>query len=422
MAATISTLSAILKDFYLGPIAEQLNQEILVYELFEKATVDWSGKSVIIPVHVTRNTSTGFTTDGGALPTGTDNEGYKSLSATAKFLYGKFKISGPAISSAKSGANSFIGYVDGEMNELVKDVKTKANQSAIFGGACIGYVWQKHDSATFEYSGRQTAQGLTLGVGQECTLYRMDTYAAVGVATRLNTITVDSCTFNANINTSAVPGGVVMAVVATTGVITAGITAESSGVTTNLSTPSHFGVDRTTATGTATELQSNHLTVSNGGVAVVKDAYQALNLDRLQAVLDTILERADATPELILMNPVMRQEYTSLLVGTAAANLFVQSGEAKKVGDGGFTGLSYGGIPIRTSKDCFKGTLIFLAPKEWKLCELEAPGFADLDGNILARSYAGGAMTDNYEGFYRMYYETVCLRPNANAILTGVDF
>lgn len=420
MSATIATLSAILKEFYLGPIAEQLNQEVLVYDLFQKATVDWSGKTVIIPVHVRRNTAVGFAADGGALPVGTDQEGYEKLTVTAKFLYGKFRITGPAISAAKAGANAFISYVDAEMNKLVEDVKVAANERAIFGGSVLGYVWQKQNAATFQYSGR--SQGVLVGAGNTAQLVRLDTYAAVGAATQVNAVTSDSITFNAAINTGAVPGGVVLAVVAATGLIPGGASVEPTGITTNLASPSHFGVDRTTATGTATELQSNHLTVSNGGVPVVLDAYQALNLDRMQAVLDQISQRSSMAPELILMSPVMRQEYTSLLVGTAAANLFVQAGDSKKTGDGGFTGLSYGGIPLRTSQSVFLGSFFFLAPKEWKLCELEKPGFADLDGAVLARSFSGGSMTDSYEGFYRAYYETVCLRPNANGVLTGIDF
>lgn len=420
MSATIATLSAILKEFYLGPIAEQLNQEVLVYDLFQKATVDWSGKTVIIPVHVRRNSAVGFAADGGALPTGTDQEGYEKLTVSAKFLYGKFRITGPAISAAKAGANTFISYVDAEMNKLVEDVKIKANQAAIHGGNVIGYIWEKTNAgATRQYSGRQD---LLLGVGNTVDLIRLDTYATVAAGAQINAVTADSITFNAAPATAAVAPGVVIALQVATGVVAGGAANEPQGITSNLASTAHFGVDRTTATGIAAELQSNHLTVSNGGVPVIFDAYQALNLDRMQAVLDTILVRSSLAPELILMNPVMRQEYTSLLVGTAAANLFVQAGDANKKGDGGFTGLSYGGIPIRTSQNMFLGSFFFLTPKEWKLTELEAPGFADLDGAVLARSFSGGAMTDSYEGFYRIYYNTVCLRPNANGVLTGIDF
>ena len=70
MASSIATLNAILKEFYLAPIAEQINQEVLVYELFEKSTVAWSGKTVVIPAHISRNTAVGVITEGGAMPAG----------------------------------------------------------------------------------------------------------------------------------------------------------------------------------------------------------------------------------------------------------------------------------------------------------------------------------------------------------------
>ena len=69
MSATISTLNAILKEFYLAPIQEQLNQEVLVLELMEKASVDWAGRRVVIPLHTARNSGVDFAADDGTLPT-----------------------------------------------------------------------------------------------------------------------------------------------------------------------------------------------------------------------------------------------------------------------------------------------------------------------------------------------------------------
>ena len=46
------TISAILKDFYIGPLQEQLNNEVMCLEMFEKAKVSWAGRQAIVPVHV----------------------------------------------------------------------------------------------------------------------------------------------------------------------------------------------------------------------------------------------------------------------------------------------------------------------------------------------------------------------------------
>ena len=117
MAATITTLNAILKDFYLAPIQEQLNQEVLVLELMEKAVVDWAGRRVVIPLHTARNTGVAFGGATAALPTA-GNETYVRAEVEAKFLYGRFEITGPAISSlAKGGTASFAGYVEAERSE-----------------------------------------------------------------------------------------------------------------------------------------------------------------------------------------------------------------------------------------------------------------------------------------------------------------
>ena len=64
MAASLASFASILKEFYLGPIQDQLNEETLVCEMFEKASVDWNGRQVIIPAHVSRNANVGWTAEG----------------------------------------------------------------------------------------------------------------------------------------------------------------------------------------------------------------------------------------------------------------------------------------------------------------------------------------------------------------------
>ena len=100
MAVQISTLEAILKESYLGPIVETLNQQIEMLQLFKKSTLDWSGKKVVIPVHVGRNTGVAYAnesgnTTGGAtaatLPTA-GNQTHVDLIVNSKYLYGRFAL------------------------------------------------------------------------------------------------------------------------------------------------------------------------------------------------------------------------------------------------------------------------------------------------------------------------------------------
>jgi hypothetical protein len=211
--ATRTTFDAILKEFYIGSVIEQLNNEVIALEMFEKAIVDWNGKKAIIPVHVARNSMNStaqFVPESGTLPTA-GNQGYARLEVTAKYQYGRFQITGPAIASAKNGGKgAFIGYTDAEMNKLVSDVRNTANRVSMTGGACIGYIYEKTDIAstanaqvkggaggtgfgttTFAFRGDYTVLNAVAATGAMSSsgntdywcpvdLVRMDTYNKVG--------------------------------------------------------------------------------------------------------------------------------------------------------------------------------------------------------------------------------------------------
>ena len=109
---------------------------------------------------------------------------------------------------------------------------------------------------------------------------------------------------------------------------------------------------------------------------------------------------------------------TGTLAGAAPAaptQLYTDTSKARQ-GDGGFTGLSYGGMPMKISRDMPNGMIAFLKTDTWCITELQKPGFADLDGNVLSRV----VNADRWEGFYRWYYNIVCKRPNANILLSGL--
>jgi hypothetical protein len=77
--------------------------------------------------------------------------------------------------------------------------------------------------------------------------------------------------------------------------------------------------------------------------------------------------------------------------------------------------VSYAGIAIKVSRAIDNGLIIFLKTDTWNLAELQSPGFADLDGEVLARV----AGSDQFEGYYRWYWNLVCKKPNNNVIMTG---
>ena len=466
MPATQATLNDILKEFYLGPVQEQLNNSVMVLDLMTKATVDWNGRVAIIPIHVSRNTGVAFAAESGLLPAAGD-QGYSRLEVNAHFLYGRFQITGPAMSAAgKGGANSFIGWMEAEMDKLVNDVKNASDNAMISGGRVLGFL-NEHQLTVggagaftnWEMFGDiEKAEALRLAViasgsGQLLVdLVRVDRNAALGytvltngvqiqlagtdvIARTISLEVIDLDGGGANYDTGDADDGFAIAVVVSAAqqaapatLVTNNLDQQPRGIFTNLASGAHFGVNRFSPNNTTvvpfsfTALQSTCITQVVGGA----QARAALSLPRMQATMDQVNQLSGQEPDCILISPLARQQYAALfqvtVFGGAAnntASVMNTSGERSNNLDGGFSGMSYGGLPIKTARHVGGGGMIFLKLSSWKVLELEAHGFADLDGSVLARAGVGVAGVDAYEGYYRWYYNTVTTNPNQNAILCG---
>jgi hypothetical protein len=505
MPATLTTFESILKEFYLGPVIEEINNEVLVLELFEKATVDWNGRVAIVPVHVSRNTGVSFVAESGALPVAGD-QGYSRLQIHARFQYGRFQITGPAISAAQSGGKgSFIGYVDAEMKKLVNDVRDNGNAMTVNGCEVRGFLNQHLNSAalgggtggaqnpallgtnyvanTLEYTGDFTPfLGVTATVATwiPIRLIRMDTFQDIaafdstanllvtepnwmvsGFDTAASTITISfgADIANARWQTSDVTPGFAIAVglrfaQADSGLGAVGVNMtaaaqlnEPSGMYSNLASPgtaragetnpnAYFSLTRDVGFGAAATSVGQMRGIVLTQATALTHPRTPLTLNRMQQCMDAVHSDGVNVPivvlstlptttgggitpnggggdhDLIMMNPATRQQYTTLLQGT----LFTGTDKARG-GDGGFLQLSYSGVTIKTGRAIHRGALLFVRKDTWAITELEAPGFADLDGSVLSRL----AGVDAYEGFYRWYWNLVCKQPNTNVLLVGVN-
>tara|TARA_R100000808_G_scaffold5362_3_gene16407 strand:- start:3380 stop:4819 length:1440 start_codon:yes stop_codon:yes gene_type:complete len=465
---TVNSINKVLKEFYLGPVQNQLNNEVMAVEMFEKGSFDWAGKQVVIPLKIGRNTGVGYrgeadTTSSTDLPD-SGRQQYDRITCTSSFLYGRFSLTGPAIASArKGGKNSFVGALDGEMEGLVEDVKNLANETFFMGGGVVGFLNQRRasllttgafvgggaansNSMDWEYSGSYlpfaSVVKATTNTWVNVDLIRLDDYTVIDVtgggAATAKGICVSSATSakqaageieltpvslaaaGQGFTTATVDDGVAIAVRLSTVQLEDGVPAnfgttvsfanEPSGIFTNLADTSLFNIVRDDASGDAKILQSTVFTqeLGNGNSG-------PLTLARLQNLLDEIFLMSGATPNVWIINPTMRQKYIGLL----QANVQMNVQQPIQSGDAGFKvdGLGYSGIPFKVSRHCPRGMWVALKTDTWKMAELQSGGFADDDGSVLSRESG----KDAWEGFYRWYYQLVCSKPNNNGILVGIE-
>jgi len=468
-SVTISDLDAILKEFYLGPIIESLNNQLEMVQMFQKSTLDWQGRQVVIPVHVSRNDGTGFRAEAGELPAA-GKQGHVNLNIKAKYLYGRFSLTGPAIATAKTTANSFATYVQTEMDGLVTDTKLKANQGMFTGGGCVGYVRHLTTQApgatiTPDFCGNKDVLRNLQAIAEDATkggapgnllnidIISMATYESLLHTNAFPRVAANFLTCDGNagaddkITLVTDNGGRVqwqllsgtrhpcMVVVRGCGAglapfvplaaavdpVLTEVNNEALGIYANLGLSSHFTVDRSIgqAAPIAGVSQNPSLRSTVESVAIGAAAGNAaLSFGRMQTVLDEIMVLGGDDPDCMYVHPGIRQKYADLLTFTNPGSIKKAAIGDVGTGDPGFSGYAFNNIPMKMSRHCGKGMIIFLKTKTWTITELQSFGMADLDGSVLSRL----SNKDEFEGFVRWYYNLVCKEPNRNAILTNIEF
>src|SRR5688500_4143935 len=96
-----------LKNYYQGPIKDQLNEDVPIFRGAEKVKQGWSGYQVVRPLRVRRNHGIGATSDGGTLPA-IGRQNTQQATITAKFNYLRFGVTGPMIKASQSNVGSFV--------------------------------------------------------------------------------------------------------------------------------------------------------------------------------------------------------------------------------------------------------------------------------------------------------------------------
>jgi hypothetical protein len=119
--ATLTTLSNILKEFYLGPIQDQLNNEILITKLLPMDSENLEGLKAVVPLHTARSGGIGARGELVQIPAAT-NQAYARATYDLKYHYARIQVSGPSISKTKSDAGAFAQAMKEELNRVKDDV------------------------------------------------------------------------------------------------------------------------------------------------------------------------------------------------------------------------------------------------------------------------------------------------------------
>jgi hypothetical protein len=394
MAATMATLQDILKNFYIGPIRENLNKSTVLLAQLKKSSTEVVGEQVILPLHFGRNWGIGSrgTSGTGTLPTAR-NQQYDKAYFTTKDVYGRINISGKTIRATKTDRGAFLRSVTSETKGMTEDLSSDVNRqmygnadgilTTIPTGSAGAQVVQTVASTQYLEEGMHidiTGGGNLL----DNTIASIDSETQITLAVAVDTADAD-----------------VIRIAGT------GATDELNGL--NLITNN---------TGSLQNIDPASVSVWKGNVFGSDAAPVALNEDDMQEAQDAAEIRGGKIDFIVTSYPGKRK-YVALL---AAQKRYTtpQVGKLK----GGYSYIDFNDIPLVVDRHCqaspTASRFYFLTLKDLGIYRMADFDWMKEDGNILARQ-VGSSATESYEGTLVCDMEFATTARRHQSVLKGVS-
>lgn len=403
MALSLTTADASLKEDYLPPLREQLNNANVLDAIVSKNTTDVEGRRAVLSLHVSRNSGVGSRAENGTLPTA-GNQGYAEERVPVYYHYGRIQISGPVIKAMKSDKGSFARAVDSEVKGVKNDAARNYNRQR--WGTSNGVVAQAGTTTTSNEvvlttpsaaQLRQLAVGTVIDIGtvaSPTSIASARTITAVNTST--GTVTIDGATVS---TTSAA----YLFISGSGGAIGGAGQKELTGLQTIVdSTGTLFNVNPSTYPVWASYEDSN-----SGTARQLTDSL-------MEEALDNINIASGMDPNIIITTDGIRRSYANTL---KSQKRFTNTIDLK----GGFKAIEVSAgresIGLTWDRDAVAGQA-FLLNTEHLTDYIEADwNFMDEDGAVLCRV----PNTDAYEATLYRYAEQATDARNTHGKITDLS-
>lgn len=387
----LTTLDAILKTTYIGPLNELVNNDIkLMKRVFQDNEAVVTGKNFTMPLHIGRNEGVGARLEGGDLPDA-GAQSYIDAIIPMKHLYGRISVTGQTIRAAKNNEGAFVRAVDSEMKGITKDLKADINRQ-LFGDGSGKLAKATANSSASATVTVDTTKNLRVGMVIDIIA---DGGAASVTGARITAVTGTTITHN----------GTGAAVAANSYIYRHGSKDNElmglKGIISDVD-PNSKGLQ-------GIKVAENP--VWKASVLGNDGTNRALSLILLRTMLDTIETAGNGKVSALYTTHGVRRAYEALL---QAERQFVNVMKF----DGGIETLTYDGLPIIADKDCDANRIYFVDEDAMTVLNLGENGFAwmDEDGAILNRVND----KDAYSATLFRYSEFATKARNAHGLLADI--
>jgi hypothetical protein len=393
MGVTLSAISDILKNQYLGPIREQLNNDIVLLSRLEKDDESVVGKNFTIPLHIGRNEGIGATTDGGTLPTA-GNQSYKETIVPMRYLYGRIQLTGPSMKASRSNEGAFVRALESEMRGLARDLKSDLNRQLFGDGS--GLLATGASASTVNITVDSTAK---LRVGMKVDILVKATGATTAGVVGASVASITSATVFVVDTAPATPASIDN----TYGVYRSGAR--------NLEIMGLGGIvtNADPASGALQGLAVASYPVWKASILANSGTPRAISESLMQTAIDTVSQAGDGEVSAIYTTFGVRRAYQALLT---TGRQYVNTMDLK----GGAKAIAYDNMPIIADKNCPANKMYFIDENALKFYRLSDFDWMQEDGAVLSRVSG----SDAYEATMFLYSELGCSARNAHCLLSDI--
>lgn len=413
MGATLATISNVLKNFYLGPVRDQLNGKVLALQLLQVDTENLEGLQAVLPLHTSRSAGVGARAELGTLPAA-GNQVYAQAVYDLKYHYGRVQVSGQAIAKSASDAGSFLRAMRAEL-DMIKDDLALDFARQVYGDG-TGQIAQCGASGPSTTVTLASAEAINKG------FFYIGMTVDVGVAATPNSLASASPISAINAVTPSITIGTSVTVTAANfvfraGNVTAGpvVNEMDAGLQKILSSAAN-SVGGINAASAGNEYWDNKRISVGGALALVS------NTGLLKGV--NVANTAGGDDLIAVTTPgIVRQLFGSadFAAGGSSGNVrFVNT----KQYNGGFSTITFdngeGPVTLASDRHAPWGKVFLIDRNHIKLYSPGDWDFMQRDGLTIHSMGVGASAVDAYEATLFRYANMGSDRRNSSLVFTGV--
>lgn len=420
--------SNILKEFYLPPIQEALNNSTALLSKLDRDenAIDGSGKYFTWPVHYGRNNSAGVGRKDGETLQSPGAQSYATAKQRVKYLYGRIYFSGPVIAATKNDKGAFLRAVESELKGLKRDFEKSLNR-------------QLHGNGTFNHGTYVSGTGTTIfiddGAGHAFSYLPKGEAVSVDIVDAGSTVVADS------VEGFFVPGnGLTTGGDNVRGYLNLAVNAtRGAKVGDTLTVTLGAALGATPAVGdylipagsfsrqlTGLEAIVNDVDTPFGalsGIAVTNEWWKAQIVGSDSAVRELSFADMQSVVSLIASETSYSEKDIDLIIGSyGMRDRYAQKAKDERIVtnkmelDGGFKAISFNGMPIVPDNDAKPGRFYFLVTETLALFRTQDFQFMEKDGSMFHRDED----RDMYKATLVHYGDLGVRNRNGNGLLRGI--